>query len=146
MRPLNNYRHLSDRPQTNRFLPDLDLSLYSLGLGSLGLPGDVSSQGPFVRLNFFKAHSVISEGEDIGHFFHLLQSVYQQKGATFVEQSGKYEYTIYTSCVDMRKGIYYYKTYGNSRINGVNLHCVNLDDAALVHYDLQLDQDIQMQN
>ena len=40
------------------------------------------------------------------------------------------------------KGIYYYKTYDNSRISAVNLFNVELNSADLFSYPLQTKQDI----
>lgn len=39
---------------------------------------------------------------------------------------GKYEITIYTSCVNADKGIYYYTTYENHQIQAVDMHRENL--------------------
>ncbi|MDO4719996.1 MAG: linear amide C-N hydrolase, partial [Peptostreptococcaceae bacterium] len=143
---LNNYKHLSSKDSTNTFSSTLDLESYSLGMGSIGLPGDVSSAGRFVRISFFKENSVIEEAESKEQFFHLLQSVYQPKGGTYVAHSGKYEYTIYTSCVDMENGIYYYKTYNNSDLNGVNMHLEDLDSKVLKQFDLITKQKVNIQN
>lgn len=143
---LNNYKHLSGKDSINTFSDRLDLESYSLGMGSIGLPGDVSSAGRFVRISFFKENSVIEEEESREHFFHLMQSVYQPKGSTYVAHSGKYEYTIYTSCVDMENGIYYYKTYNNSDLNGVNMHLEDLDSKVLKEFDLIIKQHVNIQN
>lgn len=41
---LNNYMGLSPKPPANCFSDKLDLKTYSLGMGAIGLPGDLSSQ------------------------------------------------------------------------------------------------------
>lgn len=143
---LNNYKHLSNKDSVNHFSSRLNLESYSLGMGAIGLPGDLSSQSRFIRASFFKENSVIDDSESLNHFFHLLTSVYQLKGATYVAYSDKYEYTIYSSCVDMDKGIYYYKTYNNSEINGVDMFLEDLESANLKHFDLKLEQTINIQN
>ena len=42
-------------------------------------------------------------------------------------QDGKYEITLYTSCCNVTKGIYYYNTYENHQISAVDMHVENLD-------------------
>lgn len=51
----------------------------------------------------------------MSQFFHILGSVDQQKGCCEVSD-GKYEITLYTSCCNADKGIYYYTTYNNHQI------------------------------
>ena len=59
---------------------------------------------------------------------------------------GKFEYTIYTSCCNASRGIYYYTTYDNHQITGVDMHKENLDGDALVQYPLVTGEQIRMQN
>ena len=144
---LNNFMHLSPKSPQNRFSDKLSLATYSRGMGALGLPGDLSSQSRFVRVAFVKLNSVSgdSESESVSQFFHILGSVDQQKGCCDVGEE-KYEYTIYTSCCNASKGIYYYNTYGNHQISGVDMHRENLDGNALSRYPLILGEHINMQN
>ena len=62
-----------------------------------------------------------------------LGSVDQQRGCCEVAD-GKYEITIYTSCCNADKGIYYYTTYDNHSINGIDMHHENLDSAELIRF------------
>ena len=144
---LNNYMHLSAMTPQNRFSPKLDLKPYSRGMGAMGLPGDLSSQSRFVRAAFTKLNSVssASEGESVSQFFHILGSVEQVNGCCQVAE-GEYERTLYTSCCNTDKGIYYYTTYGNRQITGVNMRKEKLDDAFLVRYPLITGEQIRMQN
>ncbi|MBA0969701.1 choloylglycine hydrolase, partial [Enterococcus gallinarum] len=125
---LNNYRVLSSKNPQNNFSNKIDLQNYSRGMGGIGLPGDLSSVSRFVKATFTKLNSVSgsSESESISQFFHILGSVEQQKGLYNVGD-GEYEYTIYSSCCNMDKGIYYYRTYENSQITAVVLNRENLD-------------------
>ena len=59
---------------------------------------------------------------------------------------GEYEITIYTSCCNADKGIYYYTTYDNHQITAVDMHRENLDGAVLVRYPLVQGQQIRYQN
>lgn len=144
---LNNYMNLSPRTPENRFSDKLPLRAYSRGMGALGLPGDLSSQSRFVRAAFVKMNSVSgeSENESVSQFFHILGAVDQQRGCCELED-GKYEITIFTSCCNADRGIYYYTTYDNHRINGVNMRKEDLDGAALVKYPLIQEEQINMQN
>lgn len=147
MHNLSNFMNLSPKSPENRFSSKLPLSCYSRGMGALGLPGDLSSQSRFVRVAFVKMNSVSgdSEWESVSQFFHILGSVDQQKGCCDVGDE-KYEYTIYTSCCNASKGIYYYTTYDNHQINGVDMHRENLDGESLFRYPLILGEQIHIQN
>ena len=72
-------------------------------------------------------------------------SVDQQRGCCEVAD-GKYEITIYTSCCNASRGIYYYTTYDNSRVTAVDMHRENLDDAVLSRYPMLTEMDILLQN
>lgn len=144
---LNNYRNLSpDQPQ-NRFSDTLDLSLYSRGMGAMGMPGDASSSSRFVRAVFTKLNSPASddEAESVGQFFHILGAVEMPKGCVRVE-NGKFEYTLYSSCCNVDRGIYYYITYGNRRITAVDMHRENLEGSEVICYELRKEQDICFSN
>ena len=144
---LNNYMHLSPRSPENSFSDKLELSTYSRGMGALGLPGDLSSQSRFVRAAFTKMNSVSgsSEMESVSQFFHILGSVDQQRGCCELE-GGKYEITLYTSCCNTKRGIYYYTTYENHQISAVDMHRTNLDDVNLSCFELIQGEQIRMQN
>ncbi len=144
---LNNYMSLSTEQPENNFSKDLNLETYSRGMGGMGLPGDLSSASRFVKATFTKMNSKSgsSESESISQFFHILESVYQQRGLVHMGK-GQYEITIYSSCCNMDKGIYYYLTYENSQITGIDMYKENLDGNNLISYDLIKGQQIFMQN
>ena len=54
--------------------------------------------------------------------------------------------TIYTSCCNTDKGIYYYTTYDNHQITGINMHKEKLDDRFLIRFPLLLGENIRMHN
>ncbi len=144
---LNNYMSISKDEPKNHFSDKLDLCAYSRGMGGIGLPGDLSSASRFIKATFTKFNSISgnSENESISQFFHILGSVEQQKGCVHLGE-GKYETTLYSSCCNTDKGIYYYKTYENSQINGVNLYHEDLDASIPVSYPLINEQQINMHN
>ena len=144
---LNNYIGLSPKQPENSFAKDVPLSTYSRGMGALGLPGDLSSASRFARVAFTRMNAVSgdSETESVSQFFHILGSVDQQRGCCEVAE-GKYEITIYTSCVNADKGIYYYTTYENHQIQAVDMHRENLDGDTLRRYPLINEEQIRVVN
>ena len=144
---LNNYINLSNKTPENKFAENLELNRYSRGMGAIGLPGDLSSQSRFVRASFVKMNSVSAEGENesVSQFFHILNSVDQQRGCCQLED-GKYEITIYTSCCNASKGIYYYTTYDNHQITAVDMHKEDLNINKLIRYPLIKEEQIKSQN
>lgn len=144
---LNNYMRLSPKQPENSFSDALNLGTYSRGMGGLGLPGDLSSMSRFVRAAFTKLNSLSGSGEaeSVGQFFHILGSVEQVRGCCEVAQD-KYEITIYTSCFNADKGVYYYTTYNNRRITAVDMHRENLDSDSLTRYPMLDKEDVLRQN
>ena len=130
---LNNHMNLSDKTSSK--------------MSTLGLPGDLSSSSRFVRASYTKLNSVTgySENESISQFFHILASVANPRGCVELK-NGNHQITIYSSCCNTDRGIYYYTTYENSRITAVNMHRENLDSDKLVSYQLVKGQDINYQN
>lgn len=144
---LNNYMNISSEEPVNRFSDKINLRQYSRGMGAIGLPGDLSSSSRFVRAVFAKLNSVAgdSESESISQFFHILGAVCQQRGLVHLGE-GKYEYTYYTSCCNTDRGIYYYTTYENNQITGVDMNKEDLDGNELIVYPLIENQQINMLN
>lgn len=144
---LNNYINLSNKTPEDKFAQNLNLQRYSRGMGAIGLPGDLSSQSRFVRASFVKMNSISAEGENesVSQFFHILNSVDQQRGCCELED-GKYEITIYTSCCNATKGIYYYTTYDNHQITAVDMRKEDLNINKLIRYPLIKNEQIKIQN
>lgn len=144
---LNNYMSLSVKSPENTFAKGLELKTYSRGMGAMGLPGDLSSLSRFVRVAFTKLNSLSpdTEKESVSQFFHILNSVDQQRGCCCLDD-GKYEITIYTSCCNADKGIYYYTTYDNHQITAVDMRKENLNGEKLVRYQLVTEEQINFQN
>ncbi len=144
---LNNYMSLTNETPKNNFSDKLTLNQYSRGMGSLGLPGDLSSVSRFVRAAFTTLNSVSGEKEEesVSQFFHILNAVYQQRGCVKMEKD-VYEKTVYSSCCNTNKGIYYYTTYDNAQITAVDMHKEDLDGKELILYELIKEQQINYQN
>jgi len=149
---LNNYMNLTKEDPVNRFAEGLDLKRYSRGMGAMGLPGDWSSASRFVRCAFAKMNAVsgASEEESVSQFFHILGTVEQKRGCVLLEKrkDGQeiYEISIYTSCCNLDKGLYYYKTYDNSAVSCVSMHKENPDGQEIIVYALRRQMEIVYQN
>ena len=147
---LNNYMSLTRGEPQNTFADEggaLTLKTYSRGMGAMGLPGDASSMSRFVKASFVKMNSLSGESEEesVSQFFHILRSVEMQRGCVRVED-GSYEITLYTSCCNTDRGIYYYTTYDNSRIYAIDMYAENLEGSAPVAYTLKKEEEITYQN
>ncbi len=144
---LSRYRHLRcDNAEVTRE-EELPYVAYSQGLGAVGLPGDVSSMSRFVRAAFDRKHSVCEteEAASVGQFFHVLSSVEMIKGCCKTDE-GNWDITVYTSCINTDRALYYYTTYGNRRITCVDLHKTDLDAATLFRFPLLTKESIHHQN
>ncbi len=122
---------------------EADPKINSKGLDAFGLPGDLSSPSRFIKAFFAKEKSVCGETEEesVTQFFHILGTVNTPKG--FIEK----EYmTVYTSCCNTDRGIYYYTTYGNLQISAVDMNKESLDSDILISYPLVTGQQINRIN
>ncbi len=133
---VNNYRKLTRNRTETTFAEQLELEEYSRGMGGIGLPGDLSSQSRFVRAAFVRMNSVSgeSEKESVNQFFHILTSVEQQRGCVCLAED-TYEYTLYSSCCSLSRGIYYYTTYENRAIRSVDMRSVDIKGNRLILTD-----------
>lgn len=140
---LAQYRNLTPEVPPNHFSSQLELHAFSRGMGAFGLPGDLSSPSRFVRAAFVRNNSVsgTEEEESVSQFFHILGAVEQQKGCVHLGR-GAYEQTIYTSCCNQEKGIYYYTTYENRQITAVRLTEEGKEGEELLCYPLRKKENI----
>lgn len=146
MHNLANFMNLTREEPINRFAPICAITPYSRGMGAIGLPGDLSSASRFVRAAFVKLNSVCDSSEDatMNQFFHILRSVEQQNGCAKVGEL--YEKTIYTSCCNIDKGIYYYTTYANSQITAIHMRRTDLDSNQVSVFPLVTAPQIRVEN
>ena len=140
---LNNYQALTPRCPENRFSPTLPLTTYGQGMGAIGLPGDASPMSRFVKAAFLKSNSVFGSDplESVSQFFHLLDAVAMVRGSVITED-GQHDITTYSCCIDAARGIYYYKTYENSRLSAVHMFHENLDATDLKLFPLAVSQQV----
>ncbi len=146
MHNLANYMSLTSEQPDNRF-KFVEMKPYSLGMGAIGLPGDLSSASRFVRAAFAKVNSFSgnTEEENVNQFFHILANVSQLKGLSRLPD-GRCEFTLYSCCCNTDKGLYYYNTYDNTVITAVDMNKVDLESKNLMQYPLKKFQDFCNQN
>lgn len=138
---LRQYMNLTALWPENRFTREMELRPFGRGMGAIGLPGDASPASRFVRAAFLAHNSVCDEEHSVAHFFHLLDSVAMTRGSV-IAPGDRWEQTLYSCCMDVDEGIYYYKTYTNNQLTAVHLHNANLDGEALVEFPLEMKQHI----
>lgn len=122
---LANFASVSPAQHKNTLVPNADINLYSRGLGTHHLPGGTDSNSRFIKASFVLAHS--------------------PKGNDEVENN-VFEFTMYSDCMNLDKGILYFTTYDNNQINAVDMNNEDLDTSDLITYGLFKDQDIKFEN
>lgn len=144
---LNNYMNLTASYGENRFSKDVSLSQYGVGMGAIGLPGDNSFSGRFVRVSFNKFNSKcdLDETSSIIQVFHLLDSVAMIKGTTLTKDN-KFDITTYSCCINKDKEIYYYKTYSNNRITAIKMNDELKNKQELSIFELRYEQEVMYEN
>lgn len=142
---IKNYLNVTSGYVLPRFSSSLKLSFMSTGAGTYGLPGDLSSPSRFVRATFNKLNLIVGNDErsSVNGFFKVLDSVSFIKG-TVLCLSNSYEYTMYSSCINLDKNIYYYKTYLNPNISAFELRKYDIQDDKLLEISLNYKQDIHV--
>ena len=134
---IRNYRNLTPAYGENTFSEAYDLPAYATGMASFGLPGDASSASRFVRAAYHltNAKQSTDETENVTQFFHVLDSVSMLKGTVKTKNNAD-DYTLYSSCCNLRTGRYYFKCYESPAISFVDLHSHKLDGKDLIRYPL----------
>ena len=119
---LREYLHLRAQDPSPARWSDLTLEPLGVGTGSLGLPGDFGSASRFVRTAFLRASlpEDLQDEQALAQFFHVLDAAAMVRGGVITSE-GLYDYTVYSSCMDLRRCIYYYKTFENNRICGISM-------------------------
>ena len=146
MHNLANYMSLSPQAPRNQLSQRIALTPYSLGMGAFGLPGDLSSASRFVRAAFTKENAckVDNEAQAVSQFFHILDTVAQTDGCTQTPRG--YEKTLYSSCCNTTRGIYYYTTYDNRQITAIQMTEDAKHAKALQQFPLRTQPNILFEN
>ena len=144
---MNNYLNLNPKVEETSFQKKLKLKPYGEGMAFIGLPGDNSPSSRFVRATYNLTNSICDDDEEgsVTQFFHILDSVSMVKGST-ISKNNTYDLTTYTCCINLNKGIYYYKTYENNQINAIKLTKENVSKKDITRFSLLENQNINYQN
>lgn len=144
---LRQYLNLTAKDPENRFGGETKLSPFGQGMGAFGLPGDYSPSSRFVKAAFLKENSNYKTDEpgSVTQVFHILDALAMVSGAVMTPE-GKCDKTTYSCCLSADEGIYYYKTYENSRITAVRLAGADLDGGELSVFPLAAEQQIAYAN
>lgn len=130
---LLNYINLTNKDIKNNLNPSLNFTHYSHGMGAIGLPGDFSSTSRFIKGYFVKSFLDLSI-DNVLQSFKCLDSISMIKGC--VQVNDLYEYTVYSSLYDLKKGILYYKTYLNPIIKSRNIYDYDINSSFLINEKL----------
>ncbi len=147
MENLGKYRYLRNDNKEVEKGSSLPYVSYCQGLGAVGLPGDVSSMSRFVRAAFGREHSVCGgdEPSSVSQFFHLLSSVGMVRGVCKTDEQ-TLDLTVYSACINIDKGLYYYTTYDNRQISCVDMYKADFDSDQISRFALATRQNINYQN
>ena len=144
---LNEYINLSQNQPEDTMWSEQKLKALGVGAGTRGIPGDFGSVSRFIRMAYIRAKKpkINNNIEAITQFFHMLDYAKMIRGGV-ITRDGLEDVTLYSSCMDQENAIYYYKTYKNSRISGINMRNEKLDGEDIKVFPYQDEQDIQYQN
>ena len=144
---LNEYIYLTPNNPKDTEWSNQELTPLGIGAGTLGIPGDFASVSRFVRAAYIRANEPIIDNDikAVTQFFHMLDYVKMVRGGVMTKE-GLEDLTLYSSCMDQEKGIYYYKTYGNNRISAVDMNKEQLEGKELKIFDYITEQDIKYLN
>ncbi|MCH5193779.1 MAG: choloylglycine hydrolase [Oscillospiraceae bacterium] len=147
MTNLCNYINLTPGYPQNRLSDKIELVPYGNGFGAIGLPGDYSPSARFVKAAFMKLNSdcACSEDSSVSQFFHILDAVSIVRGCV-INSENKIAVTTYSSCMNVTKGHFFYKTYSNSSLTAIDMYKENLDGCCLKEFPLMEEQNVLWMN
>lgn len=144
---LKQYTNLNVETQVNDWANFTNMKPFGKGFGSIGLPGDFSPASRFVKAAYILHNSEMSDDEEksVSQFFHILDSVAVVDG--IIEKSAGNNYcTVYSSCINATRGIYYCKNYYNNQITAVKIFNEDLNSSGLTKFSIQKSQQINYIN
>ena len=135
MTNLNEYMKITPYQPESTVWVAKELNPLGVGLGTKGLPGGMSGVDRFVRIAYLKSRCLEAENllTGISQFFRMLNNVAMPRGAVINDNLD--DITIYTSCMCLEKGIYYYNTYNNIGVCSVDMHKEDLDSKTIKRFD-----------
>ena len=144
---MRRYLNLSAREEKSRFADGLSLTPFSVGFGSMFLPGDYSSPSRFVKACFLAKNVLLTpedEASERRRFLQILESVSFVPG-TVVNPDGSTERTLYSSCMNLDRKTYSYRSETNANTTTVFMEDHDLDAKAVFHGPLSSERDLLRQ-
>lgn len=132
--------NVSERTLINSKDKKATVSVTQLGMGSgmLGIPGDMTPPSRFVRAVFMtQTAPVLATEDDVVHqAFHILNNFDIPKGFV-IDKAGDLDSTLWTSAIDMRHKVLYFRTYDNFQIVKVAMESMKLDDTTIKTFSMK---------
>lgn len=131
------YLNLTNGLAESSHFDSLKLTSFTSGQGTYGIPMDKTSPSRFIKATFLKFNSLKTkdEFENVNQFFKILDNVSVIKGEVKTPNNN-YEYTMYSSCVNLNKQILYYKTYNDPTYRYIKLNQLNLKTDKMYRYQM----------
>lgn len=125
---LRNYLNLSPVNTNLKKLLNVDFTPVSQGSGLHGLPGDFSSPSRFVRVANFVANlpEIKNSLDGVYQAFHVLNNFDIPTGSV-VDEYGHSELTSWTSAIDLKNQVFYFKNYQNFQVQKFELKNFDLN-------------------
>lgn len=135
---LQNYINLSSVNAKSKELLGVNLAPLSQGSGMHGLPGDFTSPSRFVRVAQFVANASTPKNEldAVYEAFHILNNFDIPKGFV-VDEHGNAEFTSWTSAIDLKNKIFYFKNYANFQLQKFELNKIDLNSKTAQQFSMQ---------
>lgn len=135
MTNLSQHINLSFKQVEQLELEDFTVNALGQGTSLLGLVGDFTPASRFVRSVLLR-DAVIKNAKNINimQIFHIFNNVAMVDGSVITPQ-GKNDITLYSSCMDLTEGVYYYNTYNNSQLNAISFKNQDLDAKELKAFE-----------
>jgi choloylglycine hydrolase len=128
---LRNYVNLSPFNISEVELNNIELMPLSQGSGMFGMPGDFTSSSRFIRAFFYSqsAVDIKDENDALKSLFHILNLFDIPYGSVRQKENVKieYEYTQWTSGIDLKNKYYYFHSYDNRNLRKIDLMKMDLD-------------------
>ena len=135
---LNCFADLNPHDDTPSHWGTRTINPQGVGTGSLGLPGDASTQSRFIRSAYLNAFypQMDTEEKNVARAFNTLGSVAMPFG-TVINNAGEPEYTLYSSCFSNKTNTFYWRTYDNANIRHVAITDENREGTKLLTFAME---------
>lgn len=147
MTNLTQYMRMQPKESGNLNWGECELEAFSQGSGNFGIPGDYTSPSRFVRASFLKTNIkyIDNELDGVTGLFHVFSSCDVPLGSV-VSTNDMLDKTVYTACMCLESGVYYYHNYYNRQITAIDMKKENLDSKEVKLFGYRNKQAILFEN